>query len=534
MLTPGKDYSLISSFELRAYSLTRTNITTPPEACTKGVQTAASFFRCRLVSKRIQIQTIAWTDILDPTKWANATNAFVDIIGADVDQWDIVPFSDTKLLVAFQKTGEDFCRHKIYTDGAGWAADVRNGISATPPMTIYGIPYYGHVEIGLTGGVQATLNFRSQTSDPNITQSILGDPTINYGVGFYSKSPMLLTRNTNSEHRIYYPLSYTVGMYGYTWHMKWGRTAATPQFKVVGDTLLSYENTKVSQGYNPFYMRTLYNFIGFPDGKYNNNYYTLNGNKSAMTSTSLGQISEFSQDWKKFKCKVPNLDNAYNELSTVYLRRNFTDGSYIDSNPMIVENYHTDIFSNNIFECSKIWDAPAYSPLLHHVAESQPHLLFTHSLPYCPVAVKNQGTSIYNLLERYKLVMSHDQAQLLIKDNVSPVGTLDYDLYKTDYANSKAINLMYMNDDLTLVPDLISGDQPTGTHSLGFLTGNITRTNLVKNYAFGFKRMTFEQPPQYFQVGDVVTIDAQAGMIDDIQESFSQAKWRQTLTALVA
>ena len=46
--------------------------------------------------------------------------------------------------------------------------------------------------------------------------------------------------------------------------------------------------------------------------------------------------------------------------------------------------------------------------------------------------------------------------------------------------------------------------------------------------------MFFEQPPQYFQVGDVITIDAAAGMIDDIQESFSQARWRQTLTALVA
>ena len=533
MLTPSKDYTAIQSFELCASQYTRTVITTPSPTALKAVSTAASFIRFRLSGTNLRVQIIPWANIDDPNAWSIATNAFTDPLGFAVDQWDVVQYASNKILLIFQKTGEDFCRHKVYTDGAGWAADARNGSSATPPMAIYAIPYFGHVEIGLSGSSPSILYFRTDLY-ANFSMPILGDPVISQAYGFYSGTPILVTRNASNELRIYYPISYVANSFSYTWHMKWGRAASALTYSQAGDTIFMTENGCISQGYNPLYMRTIYSFAEMPNAKYNNAFYTMNGIKYTRTSTPLGQISEFSQDWKKFSCKVPILGNTYTEPCTVLLRRNYTDGSTSDSNPMLVDDYSTDVFSNNIFHCSKIWDAPAYSPLLHHVAESQPHLLFTHSLPYSPVAVKNQGTTIYNLLERYKLVMSHDQAQLLIKNNTNPAGTLDYDLYKTVQQNAHAINLMYTNDSLSMIPDLITGDQPTSSHNIGFLTANVTRTNLIKNYAFGFKRMFFEQPPQYFQVGDVITIDAAAGMIDDIQESFSQARWRQTLTALVA
>ena len=534
MLNQGKDYTAVDSFELRAYSMTRTVITTPPETSAKGAGTDVTFFRSRLVANRILIQAINWVDIDNPAKWAHATNAFVDIIGADVAQYDLLQYASNKVMLIYQKTADDFCTVKIYTDGAGWATAYRNGVSNTPPLGLTGIPYYGHAELSLSGSAPSSWGFRSDNGDPNQAFYTLGDPVITKSFGFYSKTPMIMAYNARSELRIFYPLSYWAGGWSYSWLLKWGRAAASDiYFSQAGDTVFCRENGIISQGYNPFYMRTIYSFQELPNGKHNGIYYNHSGTKYTLTSTTLGQIDGFTQDWKKFKCSVPELTNTYTEPCTVFLRRNYTDGSYIDSNPMIVDKFYTDLFGYK-FECSKILDAPAYSPLLHHIAESQPHLLYSHSIPYSPVAVKNQGTTIFNILERYKLVMSHDQAKLLIKTNASPTATLVYDLYKTDQLNSQAVLLTYTTDDLTIKSDLISGDQPTTTHNIGFITANLARTDLVKNYAFTFKRMTFERPPTYFQVGDVVTIDAQAGMIDDIQETFSAAKWRQNLTALVA
>ena len=105
MLDPNKDYTAVQSFELYGYDMVRTVITTPPEVCTKGAATALSFFRFRLVANRVQYQKINWTDINTASKWANATNAFVDLLGFDVDQWDVCQYTDSQILVVFQKTG---------------------------------------------------------------------------------------------------------------------------------------------------------------------------------------------------------------------------------------------------------------------------------------------------------------------------------------------------------------------------------------------------------------------------------------------
>ena len=533
MLDTNKDYTAVTSFELRANTMTRTIITTPPEACTKGAGTNASFFRFRLVSKRVMCQRIDWADIDTPAKWTNASNAFTDLLSVDVDQWDVCQLSSTQILLIVQKTGENYSRHKVYTDGGGWAADAQQGFTATPAMALYAVANYGHVDVNLASGNPNQLYFRKEIADVHIAQYVLGDPGITRAYGWYSKAPMLMTYNASGELRIYDPLSYTSGA-AYTWHLKYGRPAGSDiALSIAGDTIFCLENGVISQGYNPFYLRTIYSYTEMPCAKHAGTYYTHQGTRYSLANTLLGYIKEFSQDWKTFKCFVPTLANAYAEPCTVYLRRNYVDGSTIDSNPMLVDHADTSLFGTT-FQCWKVIDSPAYSPLLHRVAESQPHLLFTHSLPYSPVAVNNSGSSIYNLLERYKLVLSHDLGQLLVKTNASPMGTLTYDLYTTDLAPARAVNLIYIKDTLARVPDLIAGSQPTLTHQVGFITANVARTTILKDYSFGYKRMTFEKPPQYFQIGDVVTIDSQAGMLDDIKETFSAAKWRQTLTALVA
>lgn len=536
MLDPTRDYTAVQSFELRMVYTSRSIITHPPETVTKGVGTDSNFFRLRQVGNRLQVQIIPWANIDDPSRWTNALNPFQDPIGADIDFWDVAEFSATRLIFIYQLTGETNTRQMFFSDSSGWSVSTVI-ITVGTTAHLAAIPYYGKVEIDASPNDNNVYMFIAD--DPEVPDYIgtyniyrTDDPDIERIYTFFPGHPMVMVLTTTNQLFYYHgPLA----------NMKYSRPAAADlEFSRAGSTIFCLENGAISQGHHPLHMRTIYQFLELPCAQHAGNYYTHGGVKYTLTHASLGQVTDFEQTRAAFKCTVPILTIDFNPYSVLYLRRNWTDGTSLDSNVMLVQEMDSTIYGTQ-FTCARVLDSSAYVTTLKQLPLSQPHLAVDYTLPYCPLSDTPKKASIFALLEKYKLIISPDTAELLPIDCAAPTNRLTYQLYTDEQTGDRQIDISWMAYNTstgarTITTETIPGSRPAIAHDLNLLTTDLARTDLVSDFAFNQHKITVELPPQHFQIGDqVITNDAetQGGFIVDLLEKFTANKWRQYPTLLL-